>query len=197
MPACIALIRGINVGGKVLPMAALQKIFADLGYRDARTFIQSGNVVFTAAAKSGSKAAKAVEAGIKKTFGFEAAVIVRSLEEWRALIAANPYAKRKLKEGERLFFTILEEASDQVAAAALEAIADPKDELKARGREVYLLIRGSYGESNLSNAFVEKKLKVRATTRNFETTMKLLEMAEALEGAPATKAAPAAKKRKA
>ena len=66
-----------------------------------------------------------------------------------------------------------------------------------RGSAVYLLIRGSYGESNLSNAFVERKLKVRATTRNHETTMKLLEMASALEGEPSRaegKAAPAAKK---
>lgn len=182
MPAYIALIRGINVGGKSMPMSALRDMLAGLGHEDAKTFIQSGNAVFTAAGKDGRKIAKAIEAAIAKKFGYEAAVIVRSLEEWRALLGANPYAKRKLQDGERLFFTFLEEAPAKAAVAKLEAIRDPKDEVKVRGCEAFLLVRGSYGESNLSNAFVEKTLGVRATTRNHPTTLKLLEMAEALAG---------------
>jgi uncharacterized protein (DUF1697 family) len=182
LPAYIALIRGINVGGKSMPMADLRALFAKLGYADAKTFIQSGNVVFAAPGKDGRKIAQALEAAIAKAFGYEAAVLVRSREEWRALLKANPYAKRKLGEGERVFVTFLEEPPAKAAAAALEAIQDPKDEVKVRGSEAFLLVRGSYGESNLSNAFVEKKLGVRATTRNMATTLKLLEMAEALPG---------------
>ena len=180
MPAYITLIRGINVGGKSMPMAALREMLAGLGYKDAQTYIQSGNAVFAAAAKDGGKIARSIEATIAKTFGYEAAVIVRGLEEWRDLLKTNPYAKRKLADGERLFVTFLEEAPAKAAAAKLEAIQDPKDEVKVRGNEAFLLIRGSYGESNLSNAFVEKVLGVRATTRNMPTTLKLLEMAEAL-----------------
>lgn len=180
MPAYIALIRGINVGGKAMPMAALRDLLAKSGYADARTYIQSGNAVFTAPGKDGRKIARALEAAIAKTFGYEAAVIVRGLEEWRALLKANPYGKRKLEEGERLFVTFLEDVPAQAAAAKLEAVKDPKDEVKVRGSEAFLLVRGSYGESNLSNAFVEKALGVRATTRNMPTTLKLLEMAEAL-----------------
>lgn len=179
MPAYIALVRGINVGGKSMPMAALRALFAKLGYADARTYIQSGNAVFTASGKDGRKIAAGLEAAIAKAFGYEAAVIVRSLEEWRGLLEANPYGKRKLAEGERLFITFLEDPPAKAAAAALEAVRDPKDEVKVRGSEAFLLVRGSYGESNLSNAFVEKKLGVRATTRNLPTTLKLLEMAEA------------------
>lgn len=180
MPVYIALIRGINVGGKSMPMAALREMLAALGHTQAKTYIQSGNVVFTAAGKDGRKIAGAIEAAIAKAFGYEAAVIVRSLEEWRALLKTNPYAKRKLQEGERLFITFLEEAPAKAAVAKLEAIDDPKDEAKVRGCEAFLLVRGSYGESNLSNAFVEKQLGVRATTRNMPTALKLLEMAEAL-----------------
>ena len=180
MSAYIALIRGINVGGKSMPMAALRELFLKLGYAGAQTYIQSGNVVFAAPGKDGRKIAAAIEAAIAKTFGYEAAVIVRSSEDWRALLKANPYAKRKLQEGERLFITFLEEAPAKAAAAKLEAIEDPKDEVKVRGCEAFLLVRGSYGESNLSNAFVEKRLGVRATTRNMPTALKLLEMAETL-----------------
>ena len=180
MTAYIALIRGINVGGKSMPMAALRALLAKLGYADAVTFIQSGNVAFTAPGKDGRKIAQALEAAIAKTFGYEAAVLIRTLEEWRDLLKANPYGKRELGEGERLFITFLEAPPAKPAAAALEAVRDPKDEVKVRGSEAFLLVRGSYGESNLSNAFLEKKLGVRATTRNLATTLKLLEMAEAL-----------------
>jgi uncharacterized protein (DUF1697 family) len=180
MPVYIALIRGINVGGKSMPMAALREMLSGLGHSDAKTYIQSGNVVFTSAVKNGRKIAGAIEAAIAGKFGYEAAVIVRGLEEWRALLKANPYAKRKLQEGERLFITFLEEPPAQAATAKLEALKDPKDEVKVRGCEAFLLVRGSYGESNLSNAFVEKQLGVRATTRNMPTVLKLLEMAEAL-----------------
>jgi uncharacterized protein (DUF1697 family) len=161
-------------------MAALRALFAKLGYADAKTFIQSGNVVFTASGKDGRKIARALETAIAKAFGYEAAVIVRSLDQWRGLLKANPYAQRKPGEGERLYITFLEEAPAKAAAAALEALQDPKDEVKVRGAEAYLLVRGSYGESNLSNTFVEKKLGVRATTRNLATSLKLLELAEGL-----------------
>lgn len=164
-----------------MPMAALRELCAGLGYGDARTYIQSGNVVFTAPGKDGRKLARALEAAIAKRFGYEAAVIVRSAAELRALLKANPYAKRALAEGERLFFTLLEERPAKEAVADLEAIRDPKDEVKVRGTEAFLLVRGSYGDSNLSNAFIEKKLKVKATTRNLPTMLKLLEMAEGEE----------------
>jgi len=180
MAVYIVLIRGINVGGKSMPMAALRDMLVGLGHGNAKTYIQSGNAVFTAAGKDGMKIARAIETAISKKFGYEAAVIVRNLEEWRVLLKSNPYAPAKLKDGERLFVSFLEETPAKAMAAKLEAIQDPKDEVKVRGREAFLLVRGSYGESNLSNAFVEKMLGVRATTRNYPTTLKLLEMAEAL-----------------
>jgi uncharacterized protein (DUF1697 family) len=180
MPTYIVLIRGINVGGKSMPMSALRDMLVGLGHGNAKTYIQSGNAVFTAAGKDGMKIARVIESAISKKFGYEAAVIVRSLDEWRALLKANPYALTQLKDGERLFVSFLEEAPAKAMAAKLEAVRDPKDEVKVRGREAFLLVRGSYGESNLSNAFVEKTLSVRATTRNYPTTLKLLEMAETL-----------------
>lgn len=177
----IALLRGINVSGqKPVLMADLQKLFVKLGFKDAKTFIQSGNVVFSAPGKRAEKLAADLEAAIGKAFGFEVPVIVRGLEEWRAILAANPYAKRKAGDGGRVYITFLESAPAKPAAAALEAIEDKLDEVSLRGKEAFLYIRGGHGKSVFSNAFVEKKLGVRSTTRNIESARKLLALAETL-----------------
>jgi uncharacterized protein (DUF1697 family) len=177
----IALLRGINVSGqKPVLMAELQKLFVKLGYQDAKTFIQSGNVVFSAPGKDAAKLAGKLEAAIAKAFGFDVPVIVRSREEWKAVLAANPYAKRKPDDGGRVYLSFLESAPAKAAATALEGIEDKLDAVKVRGREVYMYIRGGHGKSVFSNNFVEKKLGVRATTRNLESTLKLLALAETL-----------------
>lgn len=180
MPVFIALLRGINVSGhKPVPMAELQKVFAALGFPGAKTYIQSGNVVFKSAEKDGKRVAAALEAGILKKFGFEVPVIVRTPEQLSAALSGNPYAKAKASENERVYITYLEHPPAKEAVKALHAFSDPVDELKVVKTEVYILARNGYGKSKLSNTFVEKKLGVRATTRNLETTAKLITMAEA------------------
>ncbi len=181
MTAYIAMLRGINVSGqKIIAMAELHKMFVKLGHKDAKTFIQSGNVVFTSAGKDAGKLAKSIEAAIEKAFGFEVPVILRNLESMRASLASNPYGKRKLAENERLYISWLETVPAKEATSKLEALADAKDELKVKGSEVFLLIRDGYGRSVLNNNFIEKKLGLRATTRNLESSRKLVALAETL-----------------
>ncbi|HKP98164.1 MAG TPA: DUF1697 domain-containing protein [Fibrobacteria bacterium] len=181
MPTYIALLRGINVSGhKTVPMADLQKLFEKLGFKGAKTFIQSGNVAFKSAGGGDAALAEKLEAAIAERFGFEVTVIVRKAEEMSAALAGNPYARKKLVENERVYITFLGAAPSKDAVKALEGFADPVDELKVRKTEVYVLARNGYGNSKLSNAFVEKKLGVRATTRNLETTAKLIELAGSL-----------------
>jgi uncharacterized protein (DUF1697 family) len=179
MTAYIALLRGINVSGhKPVPMADLKAMFAKLGFKDARTYIQSGNVVFRNEGNDPGKMAKAIEAGILKAFGFEVPVIVRSADQLAAVAEANPWRKKKLADTERVYISYLDQAPSKEAAAALALIAGGNDEFILIGTEVYILARGGYGKSVFSNTLMEKKLKVRSTTRNLETTMKLLAMAE-------------------
>ena len=181
MAAYIALLRGINVSGqKIIPMAALAKMFVKLGFKDAKTFIQSGNVVFSAPAKDAGKFGKAIAAGIQMEFGFEVPVVIRSLDEMRAALSGNPYGKKQLAEKERLYICYLDAAPGKGAISELEAIADDDDEVKVKGMQVYLMIRNGYGDSVFNNNFVEKKLGVRATTRNLATSQKLIALAEAL-----------------
>ncbi len=181
MPIYIALLRGINVSGhKPVPMAELQKLFEKLGHKGARTFIQSGNVAFRSGEKDPGKLAVALEAAILKKFGFDVPVILRTLEGMRAALKGNPYAKPEPAEGERVYITFLDRAPGKDAAKDLQTHSDPVDELKLVKTEVYILARKGYGNSKLSNAFVEKKAGVRATTRNLETTAKLIALGESL-----------------
>jgi uncharacterized protein (DUF1697 family) len=181
MPIYVALLRGINVSGhKPVPMAELQKLFEKLGFKGAKTFIQSGNVVFRSGEGDRKKIAALIEAGILKKFGFDVPVIIRTAEDLGAALSGNPYGKRKLAENERVHITYLDQAPAKEALKALEAFSDPVDEIKIVKTEVYILVRNGYGNSKLSNTFVEKKLGVRATTRNLETTAKLIELAKSL-----------------
>lgn len=181
MPHYLALLRGINVSGKnPLPMAELRKLFGKLGYPDAKTYIQTGNVAFEAPGKDVARLGIGIEAAIRKAFGFDVPVLLRTADALRAALSGNPYAKKPLARRERVYITFLEKAPEKAAGKALEAYADPVDELKLRGTEVYVLVRNGYGNTKLSNTFVEKKLGLRATTRNLETTAKLIELADSL-----------------
>jgi uncharacterized protein (DUF1697 family) len=178
---CIALLRGINVSGqKPVPMADLQKLFESLGFKGAKTLIQTGNVVFRSDKAKPDAAALAglLEKAIEKRFGFEVAVLLRTLEEFRAVLDANPWRKKKLAETERVYISFLDKAPAKEGIQALAAVPAGEDEHIVRNSEVYLLIRGGYGKSKLSNSVVEKKLKARSTTRNLETSEKLLALAE-------------------
>ncbi|MEO6097591.1 MAG: DUF1697 domain-containing protein [Fibrobacteria bacterium] len=177
----IALLRGINVSGhKPVPMADLKAMFAKLGFKDAKTYIQSGNVVFRNEGKDPGKSAKVIEAGILKTFGYEVPVIVRTADQMAAVVKANPWRKKKLAESERVHISYLDQAPSKEAAAALSLVPGGKDELILAGTEAFILARGGYGNCVFSNSLLEKKLKVRSTTRNLETTMKLLALTEGI-----------------
>jgi uncharacterized protein (DUF1697 family) len=179
MATYIALLRGINVSGqKPVPMADLKAMFATLGFKDAKTYIQTGNVVFRSEGKPAEALVKAIEAGILKTFGFDVPVVLRTAEQLAAIAQANPWRKRKMAEGERVYISYLDRAPSKEAAAALAAVAGENDEIILTGTEAYILARGGYGNSVFSNTLMEKKLKVRSTTRNLETTMKLSALAE-------------------
>lgn len=182
MPIYIALLRGINVSGqKPVPMAELQKLFGTMGFKGAKTLIQTGNVVFRAAGKpDASDLAGRLEKTIEKKFGFEVAVLLRTLEEFRAVLDGNPWRKKRLAETERVYISFLDKVPAKEGIQALASVPSGEDEHVVGRTEVYLLIRAGYGKSKLSNSVVGKKLKARSTTRNLETSEKILALAEGL-----------------
>lgn len=161
MPTFIALIRGINVGGhKKLSMADLQAVCEELGYDDVRTVLNSGNVIFSA-----KKAAAAqLETAIAKKSGTEARVILRTPAELENAVERNPLKG----EPNRLMVMFLENEPK----AALDWPGP--EQLHLDGRHLYLYYPNGSGTSKLTNAFIERKLGVAGTTRNWNTVQKLL-----------------------
>ena len=178
MQSYIAILRGINVSGKnKILMEDLRSLLSEMKLKDAKTYIQSGNIVFKSDGKlSNEKLATKIEAGIKKKFGFDVPVIVRSEKELQKAIAANPFLKDKKANPERMHITFLSAFPEKKLLGQLESFSSPPDQFHVDGMEVFLHCPVSYGETKLSNKFFESKLKVTATTRNWKTVNTLLEM---------------------
>lgn len=175
MSTYIAILRGINVSGqKLIKMAELKKLIEQLGYSSVQTYIQSGNIVFNSNEK---KLAEQISAAILKHFGFDVPVLVLSTEDWRKAKDQQPFLD---KEEKALHLTFLAEAPSAENLSALKDMAYPPDEYHIIDKVIYLHCPNGYGNTKLSNTFFERKLKVSATTRNWATVNKLLDMAQSL-----------------
>jgi uncharacterized protein (DUF1697 family) len=163
----IALLRGVNVGGRKLPMAALREAFEQLGHADVRTYIQSGNVVFDATG-SAARVRAAIEHAIDDAFGLDVTVLLRTPADLAKVVAQNPY-------GPDAYVTFLDGAPDRKRVAALDPAPFAPDEFRVIGQEVYVRCPNGYGRTKINNTFFEKKLATRATTRNWRTVDTLLE----------------------
>jgi uncharacterized protein (DUF1697 family) len=174
-PTHVALLRGINVGGKnLLPMAALAKIFASEGCADVVTYIQSGNVLFAATATEAKSLGSRITKRIESEFGFAPPVILRSRKEVRAALAHNPFAATADPAG--LYIAFLDRAPTKAARARLDPNRSPPDRFELLGKELHLhLIRGA-GETKFTNAYLDAALNVISTMRNWRTVHKLDEM---------------------
>jgi uncharacterized protein (DUF1697 family) len=176
VPAYVAMLRGVNVGGNPLKMEWLRKTCEELGLRDARTYLQSGNIVF-ASSLSAAKLAPMLKAKIDKQTRLPVPVIVRSAKDMAEIVGSNPFLKRKGIDATKLHVTFLGDVPKQPDIARLDKLAGVRDEYFLARREVFLRCPINYGETKLSNAAIEKALGVSATTRNWATAMTLAEMA--------------------
>ena len=173
MKTYIVILRGINVSGKnKLPMAELRELLSRMKFENIQTYIQSGNVIVNST-KSKTEVATLVKAGIKKQFDYDVPVLVRTVEEWEKAIANNPYPTENHKI---VSFTFLSEVPD---ATTIEVNITNDDVYTIANDMVYMYCPGGFGSTKLTNNLFEKKLKVTATSRNYRTTMKLLELAKA------------------
>lgn len=170
----VAMLRGINVGGKnILPMKDLARIFAAAGAADARTYIQSGNVVFRAGANVVATLADRVGDAIRKEFGFDSPVILRSADELRLALDSNPFAN---EDSGRLHVMFLRDEPAPERVVKLDPHRSPPDRFAVRGREVFLHLPGGVGKSKLTNAYFDAMLATLGTIRNMRTVTTLLAM---------------------
>lgn len=172
----ISILRGINVGGqKKLRMNDLKALYEDLGFEKVVTFIQSGNVIF----QSGEKTPPAdlslkIEHSLKKKFGFEISVILRTVDEMQKITTNNPF----LEFGEeKLHVTLLSDYPKSEFVTAIGKFDYSPDRFILIGKEIYLYCPDGYGRIKLANNLFENKLKVKASTRNWRTLNKLVAIA--------------------
>lgn len=179
MQAFISILRGINVSGqKKILMADLKALYESLHFKEVATYIQSGNVVFKSDSKlSDTQLAQKIEKSIRAKYNFEVPVIIRSIEEWEKAISQNPFTKEKNIDLKKLHITFLSEVPASENVESIKSTDFLPDKFIIKEKEIFLHIPESYGETKLSNNFFEKKLKVNATTRNWNTVNKLFEMA--------------------
>ena len=172
----VALLRGVNVGCKnMIKMETLRATFTSLGFENVKSYINSGNLVFETAKIGDGKLAKKIHDAIVKDFGFDISVMVRSIAEIEEIVANNPYNGQFENDKDVHVFFLEAELSPENKQMLLEKNSDV-EMISVSGRTIYHLLRISILDSVLGKGFIDKKLKVPATARNWRTVKKLCEI---------------------
>lgn len=178
METYLAILRGINVGGKnKIKMSDLVEKLQGSSLKELKTYIQSGNVIFKHPSVPANKLADQISKLIEKEYGFDVPVIVLSLKNIQEIIAKNPFTQNDSKDEKSLHVTFLAENPDSVNFKKFDDYSDLPNEFAIAEKAVYLFCPNGYSKTKLTNQFFEKKLQVTATTRNWKTTLKLAELA--------------------
>ncbi|MDQ2844428.1 MAG: DUF1697 domain-containing protein [Acidobacteriota bacterium] len=164
-------------------MDELRKVYTSLGLTNAQTYLQSGNVVFRTFERDPIALGKQIEDAIERKFGFRAAVILRTASELRSVIARNPFAGRAEIEPGKLIVTFLGGDPGQPARDSILRIKTDPEELRIDGCELYVYFPNGMGRSKLQLAGIERILKTSGTSRNWNSVVSLLAMAEEMEKA--------------
>lgn len=172
----VAMLRGVNVGGRTLRMQDLRAWLEALGLANVRTYVQSGNAVFTATGAAPAIAAD-IEAAIARGLGEAVPVFVKTSRELAGIVERNPLAREEGVEPRALHVTFLRRAPTKAALTKLAEIESGADRWHARGSEIYLFCPNGYGRTKLSNGAIERAVATTATTRNWNSVNKLLAMA--------------------
>ena len=177
MKKFVAILRGINVAGsKPIKMDDLKKMFSDLKLKNVSTYIQSGNIFFESDISDQKKLEGLISNGILKVFKFEVPVIIRNSDELKVIIEKNPFLKEKNIDVTKLHVTFLSAIPDKTYINSIKETAYEPDRFIIKEREIYLYCPNGYGNTKLNNNFFENKLKLKATTRNWKTVLKLYEL---------------------
>ena len=166
----MAFLGGINVGGHRVTMERLRKEFEVLGHDDVRTFIASGNVIFTATGRA-TAIERAAEAHLGDRLGYGVPTFVRSAAAVRALAAVEAFGP--LAPGDSSFIGFLRRAPTAAAARATAALSNDQDRFEVRGKELHWLIHGGMSDTSVKSAALGRALGVECTTRNTRSLRKL------------------------
>lgn len=179
MPAYLALFRAVNVSGhNIIKMEHLRKLMETEGYKNVATYIQSGNVVFTTDETDKAKIKREMETLLYREYGHDVFNFILDEAELQKAVDSNPYTKAEPEpQGVKKYFvTFLSGEATTQGLDQMKKYNRSDDEFKALGSVMYLKLSRSAADSKLTNSFIESKMSLKSTTRNWNTTLKLLEM---------------------
>jgi uncharacterized protein (DUF1697 family) len=173
----LVLLRGINVSGtKMIKMENLKKSLEEIGYTNARTYIQSGNVFIDSEEESANKIAFDTKQQIFKTFGFDVPCIVLNKLDLENCFSKNPFLKEKECDTKKLYVAFVSKDLTDQSIHDLKISAIKPDEVAIVENKIFIKYFHNAGKTRLDANYIEKKLTLHATIRNWNTVTKLLEM---------------------
>jgi uncharacterized protein (DUF1697 family) len=174
----VALLRGINVGGhKKVSMADLRILIASLGHTDVSTYIQSGNALFTSPRDDPAELGREIERLIAQNLGLEVTVLIRTPTELEEVIASNPFLSAETSLS-KLYVSFLSAQPEDGRLSTIDKGRFDPDDFKVGTRVIYLRYPNGAGRTKLTNDVLERALGLRATSRNWNTVTKLVELAK-------------------
>lgn len=178
MPIYIALLRGINVSGhKIIKMEVLRKVLEELGFTSITTYIQSGNIIFKSDNKDVSLLENQMSELIQKHFNFTVPVTVLLPEDLKIVVEKNPFIDQVMVDPAQPYVAFLSKKPETADLEILGVMDFGNDRFINIDKTLYLFYATSAANTKLSNAVIEKKLKLSATSRNWKTIKKLIELA--------------------
>lgn len=180
MPVVVSLLRAVNVGNRQVSKERLVAIHEAAGCVEPRTFIASGNLIFTTRERNLATLTRRIEAEFERAAGFRSEAILRTRDELERVAARNAFARRKDLDGARLVVTFLAAAPTAADIAAAMAIEVGPEEMHIAGREMYVYYPNGIGRSKFPAAKVARALRnIPGTGRNWNTVLKLIDLATA------------------
>ena len=174
MPRYAAFLRAINVGGRVVKMEVLRRVFESLDFAKVETVIASGNVLFDASSKSAKALEKAIEKGLHDKLGYAVETFVRTPAEMTAVAEYQPFPARELAAPENVLYVgFLDDEPATAVKKRVLALATDVDEFNLHGRELYWLLRTKFSESKITGNKLERTLEMPTTLRNVTTVRKI------------------------
>ncbi len=175
----IALLRAVNVGGRgIISSVDLKTFFASLGFCDAVTLLNSGNVVFTSPKRAGAGLEKLLHDEAVKRLKLDTDFLVRDANAWRWVVESNPFRKEAEADPAHLVVMALTGEPDRRSLGALRAAIVGPERFEAVGKQLYIVYPQGTGGSKFTVALIKRHLGVRGTGRNWNTTLKLLALVE-------------------
>lgn len=177
MTKYLALLRGINVSGhNMIKMDALKKMLDSMGFQNVETYIQSGNVFLESEEENAASIGFKIKQEISKVFGYDVPVIMISKSNLELCFKNNPFLKEKDCDIKKLYVAYISKELTAEAINDLKISNIKPDEAVIDSNRIYIKYAIGAGKTNLDQKYIEKKLNVVATIRNWHTVTKLLEM---------------------